>query len=233
MKSLLQYINEMSQTIKPGSGIIVCDIDDTLLATDNSDMAVYKYEPGKEEQKLSTSEYAKDPDKETHPDWFSFRDMRNAEKITKSLKNGEIIKGNIKILNQYIQLGYKFSFLTARAKEGTVMKAICDLLQYKGKDGKLHSIKDVISKDDCFAVNDREALDNNKWHSENPLANLPENAGTPERKSTVLKWLCDKYEHVVYVDDDKSNLRDARKLKQKYPELKDNKRFTTIQAWNK
>ena len=35
----------MSQTIKPGTGIIVCDIDDTLLATDDSVISVYKKEP--------------------------------------------------------------------------------------------------------------------------------------------------------------------------------------------
>ena len=86
---------------------------------------------------MSTKEYAKDPDKEKHPDWFSFRDMNNPDKISKSLKNGEFIQGNLHILDQYIQLGYKFAFLTARAKEGTIMNIMGDVLMYKDKNGDI------------------------------------------------------------------------------------------------
>jgi hypothetical protein len=68
MKDLVQYIKEslLLERIKPLpnsiKGLIVFDIDDTLLKVDTDVLKVYKRIPGKPEQTLTTEEFAKDPD---------------------------------------------------------------------------------------------------------------------------------------------------------------------------
>ena len=50
MKSLKEYIVEKIKDLPPSvKGIIVFDIDDTILKVDASDISIYKHEPGKPE----------------------------------------------------------------------------------------------------------------------------------------------------------------------------------------
>ena len=65
MKQITAYIFEKIKDL-PNSikGLIVFDIDDTILKVDPSLMGVYKKEPGKQEIRLTTDEFAKDKDAE-------------------------------------------------------------------------------------------------------------------------------------------------------------------------
>ena len=85
MKSLVNFIKEslIKEKIKelPNhvSGVIVFDIDDTLLKVDKRFMSVYKRIPGqKNEIVLSTEEFAKDEDAKdpNKISWFDYRDFK-------------------------------------------------------------------------------------------------------------------------------------------------------------
>ena len=55
MKSITNYIFEKIKDLPDSvKGLIVFDIDDTILKVDSSMMSIYKKEPGKSEIKLST-----------------------------------------------------------------------------------------------------------------------------------------------------------------------------------
>lgn len=200
MLSLTQYIIEK---IKPlpshDTGIIVFDIDDTLLRVDPDIMKVYKREPGKNEVALSTEQFAKDPDVEDHRDWYDYRDFRNPVKVYTSIINGTPLIKNLRIMDDYVDAGYDFCFLTARSCEEVVKKALDDFLLHKGSDGEFKKLGDTFNKMMSHAVND-------------DIKKYPGNSDA-EKKANILKELCKKYDKVVFVDDDHKNVRAAKGLK--------------------
>ena len=134
MKQITAYIFEKIKDL-PNSvkGLIVFDIDDTILKVDPSQISIYKKEPGKNEVALSTDEFAKDPDA-GDPDkksWYDYRDFRDPVKVYNSIISGTPLIKNLKIMDDYIQAGYDFCFLTARSCEDTVKKAITDFLKFR------------------------------------------------------------------------------------------------------
>ena len=126
MKQITSYIFEKIKEL-PNSvkGLIVFDIDDTLLKVDPALMGVYKKEPGKQEIRLTTDEFAKDPDAEdpSKKKWFDFRDFQDPIKVYNSIISGTPLIKNLKIMDDYIKAGYDFCFLTARGCEETIKKA--------------------------------------------------------------------------------------------------------------
>ena len=111
MKSLQVYIYERVKDL-PNSvkGLIVFDIDDTILKVDSSLMSIYKKEPGKPEVALSTDEFAKDPDASdiNKRDWFDYRDFRDPIKVYNSIISGTPLIKNLRIMDDYIKAGYDF-----------------------------------------------------------------------------------------------------------------------------
>ena len=212
MKSLIVYINEKIKDL-PNSvkGLIVFDIDDTILKVDPSQISVYKKEPGKQEIALSTDEFAKDPDA-GDPDkrsWFDYRDFKNPIKVYNSIISGTPLIKNLKIMDEYIKAGYDFCFLSARSCEDTVKKALSDFLLFRDKDGKLKELGNVFKKIFSHAVNDE-------------IKKYPGNTDA-EKKANVLIKLCKKYDRVVFVDDDNKNIDAAREL--------NIKNLKVIKAW--
>ena len=212
MKSLIVYITEkIKQLPSSVKGLIVFDIDDTILKVDSSQISIYKQEPGKKEISLTTDEFAKDPDA-NDPEkrsWFDYRDFRNPVKVYNSIISGTPLIKNLKIMDDYIQAGYDFCFLTARSCEDTVKKAIGDFLKFRDKDGALKELGDSFKKTFSHAVNDT-------------IKDYPGKSDS-EKKANVLKKLCKEYDRVVFVDDDKKNVIAARELN--IPNLK------VIKAW--
>lgn len=213
MKDLKAFILESIKKLPSSvSGIIVFDIDDTLLRVDKSSMSVYKKEPGKEEIKLSTDEFAKDPDA-VDPDkssWFSYRDFRDPVKVYNSIISGTPLIKNLRIMDAYIEAGYDFCFLTARGCEDTIKKAIDDWLRIKDNTtGALRKLDTTFKKTLSAAVND----DIKKYPGKTDA----------EKKGNVLTELCSKYDKVIFVDDDHKNVRAAKDLKLK--------NLTVIKAW--
>jgi FMN phosphatase YigB (HAD superfamily) len=213
MKSLQVYIFEKIKDL-PNSvkGLIVFDIDDTILKVNPAVMSIYKKEPGKAEIRLTTDEFAKDPDA-NDPDkrsWFDYRDFRDPLKVYNSIISGTPLIKNLKIMDDYIQAGYDFCFLTARACEETIKKALGDFLKFRDKDGALKELGDSFKKTFSHAVNDEIK----KYPGETDA----------EKKANVLINLCKEYDKVVFVDDDHKNVSAARNL--------NIKNLKVIKAWD-
>jgi hypothetical protein len=213
MKSLsiyiLENIKKLPESIK---GLIVFDIDDTILKVDSKMMSVYKKEPGKQEIALTTDEFAKDKDAEdlTKKDWFDYRDFQDPIKVYNSIISGTPLIKNLKIMDDYIKAGYDFCFLTARGCEDVIKKAIGDFLKFRDEDGALKDLGNTFKKTFSHAINDSEKKYPGKTDA--------------EKKGNVLKKLCKKYDRVVFVDDDHKNVSTARGLN--IPNLK------VIKAWD-
>ena len=157
MKSLIIYINEKIKDLPDSvKGLIVFDIDDTILKVDPSKISIYKKEPGKQEVSLSTDEFAKDPDAgdPDKRDWFDYRDFRDPVKVYNSIISGTPLIKNLKIMDDYIQAGYDFCFLTARSCEDTVKKAITDLLDTAIEES---------SVDEVAVINCNNVAGANEW----------------------------------------------------------------------
>jgi len=213
MKSLQQYIFEkikkLPDTIK---GLIVFDIDDTILKVNPATMGVYKKEPGKPEIRLTTEEFAKDPDAsdETKKSWFDYRDFRDPLKVYNSIISGTPLIRNLKIMDDYIKAGYDFCFLTARGCEDTIKQALKDFLRFRDEDGALKELGESFKHTLSHAINDEIKNYTGK--------------NDAEKKANVLIELCGQYDRVVFVDDDHKNVSAARNLN--IPNLK------VIKAWD-
>ena len=218
VKDLVQYIKEslLLERVKqlPASikGLIVFDIDDTLLKVDTDVLKIYKNVPGKPEQALTTEEFAKDHDaaNPNKKNMFDFRDFQNPIKVYQSIISGTPLIKNLRIMDDYIEAGYDFCFLTARGCEETIKTALDEFLRVRNRDNNtLRKLGDTFKKTLSHAINDM-------------TKNYPGRSDA-EKKANVLKELCKKYDRVVFVDDDKKNVRAARGL--------DIKNLKVIKAW--
>ena len=203
MKSLVQYIIERIKPL-PNSvkGLIVFDIDDTLLKVDTDVLKIYKNVPGKPEQALTTEEFAKDPDAAdlNKKSLFDFRDFQDPIKVYQSIISGTPLIKNLRIMDDYIEAGYDFCFLTARGCEETIKTALDEFLRVRNRDNNtLRKLGDTFKKTLSHAINDM-------------TKNYPGRSDA-EKKSNVLKYLCKKYDRVVFVDDDTKNVNSARNLR--------------------
>jgi hypothetical protein len=211
MKTLQNYIFEAIKKLpKHISGVIVFDIDDTLLKVDKSMVCVYKQTPNGK-IKISTEEFAKDPDAgdASKKHLFDLSDFRDPKKVYSSIINGTPIIKNLKIMDSYINAGYDFCFLTARGAEDVVKQALDDFLKVKCEDGTLRKLGNIFKKTISHAVNDEYKKYPGKTDA--------------EKKANVLLKLCKDYDRVVFVDDDDKNLELATSLNQR--------NLTIIKAW--
>ena len=201
MKHLNQFIKEAIQHLPYGkTGIVVFDIDDTLIQADKNVVSISKFINGDRKNKISisTEEFAKDPDAKDHKNWFDFSDFQNPQKVVQSIIKGTPILKNLKILDAYLNAGYEFCFLTARGCEDAVKHAIQNVIKYRDENGVLHNITPWFNKDVSAAIND-----SNKEY---------EGKTNAEKKSNVLREICSKFDYVVFVDDDNKNVARAKEL---------------------
>jgi len=213
MKSLSVYIIEKLQKLPNSvSGLIVFDIDDTILRVNTNAIKIYKKKPGEQEIALTTHEFANDKDAED-PDkksWFDYRDFSDPVKVYNSIISGTPLIKNLKIMDDYIKAGYDFCFLTARGCEEILKKAISEFLRFRDEDGALKELGDSFKKTFSHAINDSTKQYPGKSDA--------------EKKANVLIKLCKKYDRVVFVDDDHKNISAARNL--------NIKNLKVIKAWN-
>ena len=201
MKHLNQFIKEAIQHLPyDKTGIVVFDIDDTLIQADKDVVSISKFINGDRKNKISisTEEFAKDPDAKDHKNWFDFSDFQNPQKVVQSIIKGTPILKNLKILDAYLNAGYEFCFLTARGCEDAVKHAIQNVIKYRDENGVLHNIDPWFNKDVSAAIND-----SNKEY---------EGKTNAEKKSNVLREICSKFDYVVFVDDDNKNVAHAKEL---------------------
>ena len=202
MKSLDTYIIEKIKDLPDSvKGLIVFDIDDTILKVDPNIIKIYKRVPGEKVKELTTEDFAKDPDA-ADPDkrsWFDLTDFNTPIKVYNSIISGTPLIRNLKIMDDYVRAGYDFCFLTARSCEEVVKRAISDFLKMRSEDGKLKELGDSFKKTFSHAVNDQ-------------IKKYPGRTDA-EKKANILKKLCKEYDKVVFVDDDTKNVHAARNLK--------------------
>ena len=214
MKHLNQFIKEAIQHLPyDKTGIVVFDIDDTLIHSDEDVMSIGKFINGDRKNRisLSTKEFAKDPDAKEHKEWFDFSDFQNPQKVVQSIIKGTPILKNLRILDAYLNAGYEFCFLTARGCEDAVKYAIQNVIKYRDENGVLNNIDPWFNKDVSAAIND-----SNKEY---------EGKTDAEKKSNVLREICSKFDYVVFVDDDNKNVAHAKELNLN--------NITVIEAWKK
>ena len=201
MKHLNQFIQEAIKHLPyDKTGIVVFDIDDTLIQADKDVVSISKFINGDRKNKISisTEEFAKDPDAKDHKNWFDFSDFQNPQKVVQSIIRGTPILKNLRILDAYLNAGYEFCFLTARGCEDAVKHAIQNVIKYRDENGVLHNITPWFNKDVSAAIND-----SNKEY---------EGKTNAEKKSNVLREICSKFDYVVFVDDDNKNVAHAKEL---------------------
>ena len=181
-------------------GILVLDIDDTLLKADPTVIGVIKTKDGKT-TRLTTEQFAKDPEsKKPYPPGvsFSIEEFRDPKKVYASIVQGTPMLKNLKIMDAHIKAQYDVAFLTARGLQDVVTKALQDFLMFRDKDNKLQPIGDKLKTALSAAINDEVRF----YPGETDA----------EKKGNVLKNLSKQYDRVVFVDDDEKNINMAKSL---------------------
>ena len=198
-EEVIRIVEEVKPLEKGKKGCILFDIDDCLLQADSKAIGIIKREPGKDPVRLSTDQYAKDPDAATHRDWFSYEEFRDPEKVYASIVGGTPLLRQMRLLDAHVKANYDVAFLTARGLQDVVDAALRAFLKVKDANGNLSPIGDRLKSEISAAVNDE-------------IKAYP-GANDPEKKGMVIKNICKNYDKVKFVDDDLKNVNFAKSLK--------------------
>ena len=195
----INIVEEIKPLEKGKKGCILFDIDDCLLQADSKAIGIWKEKPGEQPIRLSTEQYAKDPDAAVHKDWFSYKEFRDPEKVYASIVGGTPLLRQMRLLDAHVKANYDIAFLTARGLQDVVDAALRAFLKVKDDNGKLSPIGDRLKSEISAAVNDE-------------IKAYP-GANDPEKKGMVIKNICQNYDKVKFVDDDLKNVNFAKSLK--------------------
>ena len=140
---VLEIIDEERDLKDNKKGILVLDIDDTLIRANPNVIKCYKSVDGVE-QPLTTAQFATDKDKEAMGKnvvyynktedapkkgiAFSIREFRDPQKVYESITKGTPLMKNMKLLDSHINAGWDMCFLTARGLQKVVTQALQDAL---------------------------------------------------------------------------------------------------------
>lgn len=228
LEEAYEIIGEETKLKEGKKGLIVFDIDDTLLQADSSVMGIiikHFTETGKWETvaredsaQFANSKY-KDVGGKPKPGYkFDYSDFRNDEKIKQSFfkteKDGKVISNGaapivaqLRMMDSNLRAGYDVAFLTARGAENAVFTNLMKWLKYRNKKGEFVDLKKGKIK-----LSDSRAVNDDKYAKE--YAGVTDS----KKKALFLKDKCAKYDIVKFVDDDKNNLAAMRALR--IPNLK-------------
>lgn len=187
-----------------GKGIIIFDIDDTLVKA--QDIYIYKQKDGKDVKKLTPEEYGKEDVKTEKEKGFTYdyRDFDNPNKLYTSIIKGIPLIKNLNMLDAHLRAGWDVGFLTARSGEQSNKKAIEEWLLYKNEKGELTSIPKERMKY-FIAINDPKRKKEIKDM-------IKSGGGDYDVKGIFLDEIKKKYDRVKFVDDDMKNVVSARKV---------------------
>tara|TARA_Y100001937_G_scaffold120728_1_gene178382 strand:+ start:1171 stop:1839 length:669 start_codon:yes stop_codon:yes gene_type:complete len=196
-----QPLNELAKTNR----LILLDVDDTLLKptgvyiyrnlpTDGQEVALTPYEYGLEHVTPETKEY------------YDYRDFMDPVKTQQSIEQAEPIVANLSVMDDYLKLGHQIAILTARSNEDIVFDGLKEFLMYKDSKGNLVPIGDRLSRENVYAINDTERV------------KTLESQTDYEKKAEVVEKLLQKYDEIVFIDDDMKNVKAMRLLKRDLPE---------------
>lgn len=188
-----------------GENLLLLDVDDTLVITQN--IYIYRKLPSDiKEVKLTPKQYAKEKITADSKKYYDYRDFRNPDTVANSIKTGIPIVSNLKIMDEYIKKGWKIGVLTARGMEQVVFEALRVWLKYKNLKGELKDIGDKMVRELVHAINDDE-----RHYA----------GGTDfEKKANVIKDLSKKYDKIIFIDDDQKNLDIVKELGLKNVQVK-------------
>lgn len=201
---IIEKVNSLREEIQTTKGkkcLLMLDIDDCLLKADPTVIGIWKNKPGEAPKRLSTEEFAKDPDAGTHKEWFDYKEFRDPNKVYKSIVNGTPILKNLKLMDAHVRANWDVCFVTARGLKDVVANALKDFLKYRDNSGKLVPIGDKLKVELSAAVND------------DSFVKIYPNLGDPQKKAVVIKNLCSKYDVAKFVDDDKKNVQFVKSLR--------------------
>lgn len=208
-------LKESIQPLSNGKkGIIVLDIDDTLVTAQN--IFIHKLLPDGKVIKLTPEEYAKDPDAKKKNDptsgiKYSYEEFRDPEKVKNSIVTGIPLIKNLRIMDSYIRAGYQIAILTARGLEDVIYKSLSKFLMFRDADGELKGVKDILARNMVNAINDE--------------TRVYEGTTDFEKKANVIRKLAEKYDSVRFLDDDDKNIAAVKGLNLK--------NVQAIKAWGK
>lgn len=188
------------------NGLLLLDIDDTMVKTNADMIGVWKRYPNGTEKRLSTAEYAVDLDAKDGGKSanvvFDYREFGMRDKVTQSIINGTPLVKNLRILDWAVEHDYDVGFLTARSAEDMIYEVLSDWLKHKSGNN-FEPVK--LKRDVCFAINDPKYMDEN--------GNCTLGNTDPEKKTHILKYVASEYKLVKFVDDDRKNIANARALR--------------------
>jgi len=181
-------------------GILLLDIDDTLLKAKN--IFIWRKLPtDKKEVRLTPDEYKQENvTAETKP-LYDMREFRDAKKVRASIKAGIPYINNLKAMDDFINGGFVIGILTARGMEDIVYDAITEFLKYRDKNGILKPVE--IPRSLMFAVND----DNRKYKGVTDF----------DKKAEVIRKVQAHFDYVYFMDDDLKNIKAIKGLKRTLP----------------
>lgn len=170
--------------------LLLLDVDDTIVKAKN----IYIYKKTKNgEVKLTPDEYAEENVEDQG--LYDFREFRNAEKLSQSIKTGDPIIPVLNFMDRMIGKGYDVGILTARAQEDVIRNTLQSWLMYKKRD-KLRNIGNKLKA--VFAINDQ--------------IKKYEGATIFDKKANVIKNLSKQYDKIIFIDDDKKNVEAVKRL---------------------
>jgi hypothetical protein len=195
--NFIEAISEFLIFEERGKSLLLLDIDKTLV--EPKGIYIYRKLPSdKEEVKLTPEEYAKDPAsiRKENKKYYNYRDFRDPEKVARSIKTGLPIIPNLKVMDDYIQKGWRIGILTARGLEDVVAKTMKEWLKYKNKEGNLVDID--LPRKLIYAVND----DTKEYKGFNDF----------EKKANVIKKLSKEYDRIIFIDDTLETIKKVKKM---------------------
>lgn len=188
------------------TGILLLDIDDTLLKSDSRDIKIYRKLPtDKVEVPLTSAEYAKEHVTKDTKKYYDYRDFRDPQKVYNSIANGAPLLNNLKVVDAFYNGGYDIGILTARGCADAVRKAIRAFLKVRDEKGNLVPLR--ISPANVHCVND----DDYPYPGDTDF----------QKKQNVLRKYAKQYnyDYVYFIDDDAKNINALKALKKSDPEI--------------
>ena len=126
-------------------------------------------------------------------------------KTQQSIEKAEPIVANLSVMDDYLKLGHQIAILTARSNEDVVFDGLKQFLIYKDSKGNLVPIGVRLSRENVYAINDVDRV------------KTLESQTDYEKKAEVVEKLLEKYDEIVFIDDDMKNVKAMRLLKRDLP----------------
>ena len=188
------------------TGILLLDIDDTLLKSDPSVLRIYRKLPtDKKEVALTSAEYAKEHVTPDNKKYYDYRDFNDPAKVYASIYKGAPLLNNLRVVDAFYNGGYDLGILTARGCADAVRRALKDFLKVKDENGNLIPVR--IAANNVHCVNDKKG-------------SYPGDTDFEKKQNILRKYAKDyNYDYVYFIDDDAKNLNALKALKKSDPEI--------------